>query len=221
MFLALCAFVQVRARTAGRKGSGEGSGETVAEREAFAGSRLGPVETALREKHQRFAKQSPHFAQNLCFHGFIEGNPLSTVPANFRHGEFPSDHLGHQNLNLDDYLRPVDAVIVFPESNELLLLSEREADLALEAFWTAKSHRNVFTNWALWRNSFSLEISGVLPVASRPSVLQDASALVSIQAFMGDTRFKEEAQKKELQDLVNHVERECGDARAIKEFATW
>lgn len=129
--------------------------------------------------------------------------------------------LGHQNLNLDDYLRPVDAVIVFPESNELLLLSEREADLALEAFWTAKSHHNVFTNWALWRNSFSLEIPGVLPVASRPSVLQDASALVSIQAFMGDTRFKEEAQKKELQDLVNHVERECGDARAIKEFATW
>ena len=59
----------------------------------------------------------------------------------------------------------------------------------------------------------------MLPVASRPSVLQDASALVSIQAFMGDTRFKEEAQKKELQDLVNHVERECGDARAIKEFA--
>ena len=92
MFLALCAFVQVRARTAGRKGSGEGSGETVAQCEAFAGSRLGPVETALREEHQRFAKQSPHFAQNLCFHGFIEGNPLSTAPANFRHGEFSSDH---------------------------------------------------------------------------------------------------------------------------------
>lgn len=145
-----------------------------------------------------------------------------------------------KRLNLDDYLRPVDALVVFPASGEVLLLSEREADSALEAFWNrsnssesffskwwkAKSYntQNFFINWALWRNGFLSKLPGLLPtdaVSGLPDLLQDASRLVSIQVFMGDTRFKEEAQKKELQDLVTFVDRSCGDARAIKELEPW
>ena len=136
--------------------------------------------------------------------------------------------LGHRNLNLDDYLRPVDAVVLFPASGELLLLSEREADLALDAFWNSKpaansASQNFLVNWVLWRDSFLSKPPGLLPTQSavRPGLLQDASRLVSIQAFMGDTRYKKEAQKKALQDLVTFVERSCGDARAVKELEAW
>ena len=148
--------------------------------------------------------------------------------------------IGHQRLNMDDYLRPVDAVVAFPDSGEILLLSDREADLALDAFWKAKfwsfqnnakgrskgrgkfkakvCSSNFFTNFGLWRNSFP-NPPGLLP-AGCPELLRDASRLVSIQSFMGDTRFKEEAQKKALRDLVAFIERVC-DARAIKEIEAW
>lgn len=37
-------------------------------------------------------------------------------------------------VNLDHYLRPVDAMVFFKASAEILLLSEREADGALQSF---------------------------------------------------------------------------------------
>ena len=37
-------------------------------------------------------------------------------------------------MNLDNYLRPVDAMVFFKASGEILLLSEREADGALQTF---------------------------------------------------------------------------------------
>ena len=47
-----------------------------------------------------------------------------------------------EGQNLDDYLRPVDAILVF-ENESLLLLSEREADRVLRAFATAKKEGRI------------------------------------------------------------------------------
>eukprot|EP00981_Chlorochromonas_danica_P016036 scaffold15289_cov616-Ochromonas_danica.AAC.1 len=38
-------------------------------------------------------------------------------------------------VKLDNYLRPVDALLVFPEDHSVLLLSEREADRILSLQW--------------------------------------------------------------------------------------
>eukprot|EP00438_Fugacium_kawagutii_P034193 Skav233191 [mRNA] locus=scaffold24:300757:303549:- [translate_table: standard] len=150
--------------------------------------------------------------------------------------------LGHENLNMDDYLRPVDAVIAFPGSRELLLLSEREADRALDLFWKAtcgipqsssgffnrlqfwkassdpsSQPQNFFTNLVLWRSHFYSNLPGLVPstTCGGGDILEDAARLVSIQAFMGDTQFKHEAQKMELRELINFVEEHSGDARAV------
>ena len=42
-------------------------------------------------------------------------------------------------VNLDHYLRPVDAMVFFKASAEILLLSEREADGALQSFRSVSS----------------------------------------------------------------------------------
>ena len=121
---------------------------------------------------------------------------------NFHHALKTTKH----RFNLDDYLRPVDALIVFPKSHEVLLLSEREADFALDLFRTATSC-NFFMNFVLWRNSFQTSmLPGLLPHGRPTAVLRDASRLVSVQCFMGDTRFKEGAQKESLRSLVRFLE---------------
>lgn len=196
-----------------------------------------PVSRSIKDLGIKVVTLPTMFASTVSLKG-IKAWP---DPAVFATENFHKTVLGHQKLNLDDYLRPVDAVVLFPASGELLLLSEREADSALDAFWklTSASSTNFFAkwwkgesyasqnflvNWALWRNSFSSTPPGLLPsdgMISHPGILQDASRVVSIQAFMGDTRYKEEAQKKALQDLVTFVERSCGDARAVKELEAW
>lgn len=40
---------------------------------------------------------------------------------------------------MDNYLRPVDAMVFFKASGEILLLSEREADGALQSFRSVSS----------------------------------------------------------------------------------
>jgi hypothetical protein len=53
------------------------------------------------------------------------------------------------NVDLDDFLRPVDVAVVF-ETGEWLLLSEREADAILSLFWSHESDKSMwFVNVAL------------------------------------------------------------------------
>ena len=120
----------------------------------------------------------------------------------------------NEAAGLDEYLRPVDAVVAF-ESGGLLLLSEREGEQALVAFWTAQvaqatRPRACFVNMPLWRKGFSSQPAGLLPnVADVPRVLCDPPALVSLQVFMGDTSFKDVAQQESLRALATSMGRDA------------
>ncbi|CAE7206919.1 unnamed protein product [Symbiodinium necroappetens] len=120
----------------------------------------------------------------------------------------------NEAAGLDEYLRPVDAVVAF-ESGGLLLLSEREGEQALVAFWTAQvaqatRPRACFVNMPLWRKGFSSQPAGLLPnVAGVPRVLCDPPVLVSLQVFMGDTSFKDVAQQESLRALATSMGRDA------------
>ena len=113
-------------------------------------------------------------------------------------------------VNLDDYLRPVDAAILF-KSGELLLLSEREADKALAVYWQltdmSPKPETFFVNVPLWREGFGVmasEPAGLLPSGPAPQ-FRDASQLVGLQVFMGDASFKTEMQRERLNDMAKSM----------------
>ena len=114
---------------------------------------------------------------------------------------------------MDNYLRPVDAIMVLG-NGELLLVSDREADELLQEFWIQKSKSaevemgnlfgttglwnkifrqksNTLVNLALWRKDFAVlarkGIVGLLP-SDVPESLQDVKNLVSLQARSFPTR---------------------------------
>eukprot|EP00434_Breviolum_minutum_P034401 symbB.v1.2.030448.t1/scaffold3429.1/size56941/4 len=129
-----------------------------------------------------------------------------------------------EEVNMDDYLRPVDAIMVLG-NGELLLVSDREADALLQEFWTQKSNvsevemgkSNTLVNFALWRKDFAVlarkGIVGLLP-SDVPESLQDVKNLVSLQAFMGNTSFETDAQKGSLMEMVNCMDSN-GESSAV------
>ena len=71
-------------------------------------------------------------------------------------------------VNLDNYLRPVDAMVFFKASAEILLLSEREADGALQSFRSVSSgasapkddQKTLRKSWNILAPQMTLEVDG-------------------------------------------------------------
>ncbi|KAG2492053.1 hypothetical protein HYH03_009551 [Edaphochlamys debaryana] len=127
---------------------------------------------------------------------------------------------------LNEYLRPLDALVLFPGSGEALLISEREADRLLGALWQRRPRavasrggaplllslcylRDAWSSGAVPRLAVSLETGttlsgsgmGLAAAGAAPASL-DARALVSMQLFNGEASYARGAARREVRALM-------------------
>ncbi|KAG2494611.1 hypothetical protein HYH03_007376 [Edaphochlamys debaryana] len=130
---------------------------------------------------------------------------------------------------LNEYLRPLDALVLFPGSGEALLISEREADRLLGALWQRRRHeaahggrgsaapllvslcylRDACASEAVPRLAVSLDTgttlagsgTGLGAAGAAPGSL-DARALVSMQLFNGEASYARGAARREVRALM-------------------
>ena len=121
-----------------------------------------------------------------------------------------------EEMNMDDYLRPVDLLLLFPVTGTVLLLSEREADAIVPLFWrrdrSAKSsssqlaHSVVLVNLCFARDAKdSAGVQATLqcpPQDSRAMYSLSDQTLAAVQLFNGETTFGTPARRKALRDQV-------------------
>jgi hypothetical protein len=121
-----------------------------------------------------------------------------------------------------EYLRPVRAMLLFPQG-QVLLVSEREADALLELLWQARPGGGAAAGAVPLLQSLSyaklaFEGAGIVPVAPRLACSVSAHAwhvspgracaqasapvLVTLQLFDGDTMYGTLLQRRELQRLM-------------------
>jgi hypothetical protein len=119
---------------------------------------------------------------------------------------------------VDRYRRPIDAALIFPETKQIMLLSEREANGVLPYFWSHEivasrqaatmAPRVLFVNYAYLRDSpCAMEVPLVLPQGHSPyAMLGDTgqSALAVLQLFMGETAYPSEERLRALQDFLHY-----------------
>lgn len=79
-----------------------------------------------------------------CTANFVYTTAASLLRADV-HGS--SAAAGVVGGSLDEYLRPVDALLVFPKTGDVLLVSEREADALQEQVWVAAGKGAAGTIW--------------------------------------------------------------------------
>ena len=104
--------------------------------------------------------------------------------------------------SLDCYLRPVDAVLVFP-TGPWLLVSEREADRVLGALWTAVRGAGPVAPTVRFAH-FAMLVDPGPAAAERPPLLlppqapgrglQERPRVAALQLFMGHTTYSPERQ---------------------------
>ncbi|KAG1681316.1 hypothetical protein FOA52_007362 [Chlamydomonas sp. UWO 241] len=120
-----------------------------------------------------------------------------------------------------EYLRPVRALLLFPDGRgSAMLLPEREADALLELLWGAP--RGISMSWAAVLVSLpflrqavedgapprlAFTLCSPVGYSLRPQMvarpmLQQLPSVVALQLFDGDTRFRTEAQKRALHALI-------------------
>ena len=136
---------------------------------------------------------------------------------------------------VDRYRRPIDAALIFPETHQVVLLSEREANGLLPHFWkratsslrgpvtrgstARKSYKVLFVNYAYLRDSppSGTQVPLVLPqdpaadhtpVAMLGDTAQSTFAV--LQLFMGETAYPCEERRRALQDFMHY---KCGGNR--------
>ncbi|KAG2492072.1 hypothetical protein HYH03_009568 [Edaphochlamys debaryana] len=127
---------------------------------------------------------------------------------------------------LNEYLRPLDALLLFPGSAEALLISEREADRLLGALWQLRRRaaasrggaplllslcylRDAWASGAVPRLAVSLDTGATLAgsgtglgaTGAAPASL-DARALVSMQLFNGEASYARGAARREVRALM-------------------
>lgn len=124
-----------------------------------------------------------------------------------------------RHTTLNEYLRPVDAMLVFPKSGEVVLLSEREADQLQAISWGGHSQGGyvatttpavapLLVNLCYARDALAHGRQLLLAVrlggpgiALQPVPLS-AEALVSVQLFDGEASYCSEVQQREVKLLV-------------------
>ncbi|CAM9355098.1 unnamed protein product [Chrysoparadoxa australica] len=110
---------------------------------------------------------------------------------------------------IDCYLRPPEALLVFP-GGEIVLLSEYEADGMLTAIWdrSASSHKGaapVLVNLAYARNAGSSSSSIQLAVTAGEAATCHLSgaALASVQVFAGECTYSTKERKEAVRSLLH------------------
>jgi hypothetical protein len=124
----------------------------------------------------------------------------------------------------DDYLRPLDSLLVFP-GGEVLLISEREANAVVRLMWANSSIAIRFLHTAYARESFDHPESPtfVLQLPQNPGRLRqsprllrqsprllrpaasslDESTFTALQLFNGETAYKTENRMRFLYELID------------------
>lgn len=118
----------------------------------------------------------------------------------------------------NEYLRPVDAILVF-ENSDVLLLSDKEGDAILKILWTATNRCTCrFINLTQFRHYMDSNRSSPVDLAvghSKTAVSERSTAL--LQLFNGETMFRSEKRKQALYELT-----ECkGDRQTLREIVAW
>jgi hypothetical protein len=106
------------------------------------------------------------------------------------------------NGSIEEYLRPVDAMLYFPEKKTFLLLSEREADniLALLTVPMSPTAPVQFVHLAYLKLIHEKPDSSS-HLLSMPVNNLDNTALVALQLFNGDTDYPTQQQKESLMKI--------------------
>ena len=134
--------------------------------------------------------------------------------------------------SLSQYLRLVDVVILFP-SGEVLLISEREADIMLEQYWEMQVQQKLKKGGGAILLHLSLArsaLDGIIPHLSLESLtlslggssifqgdwLKD-DILAEIQLFAGETAFRTEARRGALKRLLGGFKQ----SRSLAIQETW
>jgi len=103
---------------------------------------------------------------------------------------------------LSNYLRPLDAMLVFPKYNQVLLLSEFETNEILPVFWKTSREFGPFLVHLSWIPKIQKLPRLVLPINSGiPAV--SISSLVAMKLFNGQVNFTKEEQKA-LRSLLDY-----------------
>jgi hypothetical protein len=122
----------------------------------------------------------------------------------------------------DSYRRSVDSVLLFPSANEIVLISDREANGMLPHFqaWSGNGRRSevCLTTFAFLRDAEaegSADLLLPLKQAIRPSpfwLLGDSHStmLAALQLFMGELHYPKEERQLALQSFLHH---QCSGSR--------
>mmetsp|Transcript_37741 Transcript_37741/g.58711 ORF Transcript_37741/g.58711 Transcript_37741/m.58711 type:complete len:340 (-) Transcript_37741:34-1053(-) len=106
--------------------------------------------------------------------------------------------------DLGGFLRSVDAMLVFP-NNDCLLLSDREADALLALFWLRRQASILvdsvrFLSFPLYRAYLDGDIPAPLMLPNECSLSDDIVAV--LQMFMGETAYPTKARQRALTDFL-------------------
>ena len=111
--------------------------------------------------------------------------------------------------DLSEYMRPVDAVVIFKEKGECLLLSEWEADGVLKMMWETKSTSSTVSMCPFsyliksadggWKSAPEL----LVPSQNNGTAIKiKDSTIAALNLFAGGTVFSTPLQKKALSALM-------------------
>ena len=119
--------------------------------------------------------------------GALPWHPRVYCSANFRESV-------QDDVALNEYLRPVDAMLYFPGDQSVLLLSEFEADAVLELFWRNADRRGhdipLFVNLSCARDPAPGDAPrAVLQLPRNVDCAVPGAAMATMLLFNGETRF--------------------------------
>eukprot|EP00761_Pharyngomonas_kirbyi_P006952 gb/GECH01006961.1/.p1 GENE.gb/GECH01006961.1/~~gb/GECH01006961.1/.p1 ORF type:complete len:2802 (+),score=553.19 gb/GECH01006961.1/:1-8406(+) len=111
----------------------------------------------------------------------------------------------HFKDNISRYLRPIDAMLVYPDG-AVLLLSEFEAEWFLKDAWNQEFKRVWFVNYCYARDHYT-DPSHPPPLAisnSRETVFYIShKSMAALQLFDGETKFQSDSLCKALQSILD------------------
>ena len=120
-----------------------------------------------------------------------------------------ADSQGMPLKDQSEFMRPLDAVVVFP-NGDVLLLSEWEADEVLPLLWKAASSSSApfMVNFAYLRAAADASSSVIqmrvppAPTSSVPRLAVNDRTMAGLQLLAGETMFKTQARKAAVQALA-------------------
>ena len=127
--------------------------------------------------------------------------------------ETVGDSQGAHLADLSEFMRPPDALVVFP-STEVLLLSEWEADQVLPLLWKCggipaflRAHQPFVANLAYLREAADLkwpssQVWLQVPAASTVSPMLHDLTVAGLQLLAGETMFATETRKQSVRKLT-------------------